>query len=157
MNNEDKKKEIFFQLMLEGVKGKYSALLQIATFACALLVIGSFNSNLFPLNDIVRFLLTILLILMLWCLDVYLSDVSQLSSDASEALYGKDGYPTLNWLEGMIYLFTGYEKGKKIDRSFRKRLNSLLPYIALGILWLIVFVLIVLIWQNSDMVNHYLD
>ena len=145
MNTENEKQKILFELMLEGTRGKFSVLLYISSLTAALLVIGSLGP-LFPLNNLVRFIISILLILMVYSLEVYLSEVTKLTSDAAKEFFGEGKYPVLNSIETIMFLFTGYEKGRKNERKFRDRLHSVFPYLALWILWGVVFVLIVLIW-----------
>jgi len=146
MNPEEEKERILYQLMLEGTKAKFSVLLYISSLTAALLVIGSFGDGLFPLNNLVRFIMSVLLALMVYSLNVYLSQVTKLTSDAAQELFGKDKYPILNPLEAIKFLLTGYEKGRKDERKFRDRLHSIFPHLALWILGVVVFELIVLIW-----------
>lgn len=64
MNEELEKR--CYELMLEGIRGKFSVLLYISSLTAALLVIGSFGGGLFPLNNLVRFIISVLLILMVF-------------------------------------------------------------------------------------------
>jgi len=142
----EEKKEILYQLLLEGTRGKFSVLLYISSLTAALLVIGSFGDALFHLNNLVRFIISVLLILMVYSLQVYLSQVTILTSDVAQELFGRDKYPKLNLLGTLKFLLTGYEKNKKDERKFRDRLHSIFPYLALWILWVVVIILIILIW-----------
>jgi hypothetical protein len=155
MELDERGRERVYQLMLEGVKGKYTALLQNATFACALLVIGSFNDNLFPLTDLIRVLIIVLLIVVTFCLYIYLAEVTKLSSDASVKLSGKEiGYPAIKMKEALVFLVTGKEKNKSGVKIFSERLSALAPYISFWLLFSIVFVLIVVIILNSNFIKR---
>ncbi|MBI2096693.1 MAG: hypothetical protein HYT40_00840 [Candidatus Sungbacteria bacterium] len=149
MDTEQEKKKFYYELMLEGTRGKFSTLLYISSLTAALLVIGSFDGNLFPLNNLVRFIISVLLVLMVYCVEVYLSQVTKLSSDAAKELFGENRYPVLTRLEAIKFLLTGFEKNKKDERNFRDRLHAVFPDLALWILWLVVIVLIVLVWVNA--------
>ena len=148
MSTENEKQKID-ELLLEGIRGKFSVLLYISSLTAALLVIGSFGGGLFPLDDLVRSIVSILLFLMVYSLEVYLSAVTKLTSDAAKELFGEGKYPVLNSIETIMFLFTGYEKGRKNERKFRDRLHSVFPYLALWILGVVVFVLIILIWWTE--------
>ena len=148
MSTENEKQRIYFELMLEGTRGKFSVLLYISSLTAALLVIGSLGA-LFPLSNLVRSIISILLILMVYSLEVYLSEVTKLTSDAAKELFGGGKYPVLNFCETIKFLFTGYEKGRKDEKKFRDRLHSVFPHLALGILGIVVFVLVILIWWTE--------
>ena len=146
MNLEEEKKKIFYQLMLEGTRGKFSVLLYISSLTATLLIIGSFGNSLFPLNNLVRFIISVLLVLMVYSLEVYLSQMTKLTSDAAQELLGKDKYPILNFFEAIKFLLIGCQKEVKDERKFRDRLHSIFPHLALWILWVVIVMLIVLIW-----------
>ena len=108
MNEELEKQKRYYELMLEGTRGKFSVLLYISSLTAALLVIGSSGEGLFPLNNLTRFIISVLLILMVYCVDVYLFQMTKLSSEASRKLLGEDKYPVLNFPDTIKFLLFGH-------------------------------------------------
>ncbi len=158
MDKEYEKKKLYFELVREGIKDKFSTLLYVSSLTAALLVIGSFNDNLFPLNNLVRVILSALLILMVLCLWVYLNETTKMTRSAygklSEITGHNDLYTPLTFWGSIKFLLFADENGKKSDKKFSERFASQLPHYAVTFLWIVVITLIFLIWINAGIKNN---
>ena len=79
-----KRLEIFHQLLHDSVFERYKLLPQISALSATLLVVATFNQELLPLTNCVRFLLIILLVLIPISLVGYLWELERAEKHASE-------------------------------------------------------------------------
>ena len=117
-----------FQLASIAISNKENAVITTTAIAAALLIVGTFNENLFPLTNFVKILVTILLFIIPTSLFTYL-----LSSDR-----------TVNKALKNIEVIMGKELPKKnigLDYYF-----SYYPYIIATVITLVVLCIMYLMW-----------
>jgi hypothetical protein len=142
-----------YELLRDAIKDKFEVLPIVAGVAAALLVVGSFSGSLFPLTNLVRFLISILLFVMVASLHVYIGEVHNLIQSAQEALYTSTGRVApnnaLSFFAWLKFIFLAEQNGVTTDKSLYDRIASTFPAFSISILELVVFVIIVLIWRYS--------
>ena len=147
MNIEHDKDKFFLKLLGEYIGYKFGTLLYISSIMAAFLVIGSFGGNLFPLNNIVRFIISILLILIVFSLSVYFGEINRGLENIMKEL--GTPVPSLGIWSSIKFVLFADENGKKDNRKFKERFATQWSGWAIW-LWIIVLFLIFLIWTNTE-------
>ncbi len=148
MSIEHDKDKFFLKLLGEYIGYKFWTLLYISSIMAALLVIGSFGGNLFPLNNIVRFIISALLILIVFSLSVYFGEINRGLENIMKEL--GTPVPSLGIWSSIKFVLFADENGKKDNRKFKERFATQWPGWAIWFLWIIVLFLIFLIWTNTE-------
>jgi len=130
--NSQKRKEELYGLFKEAVLSKLRVLPTIAALAATLLVVATFNDNLFPLTKFVRFLLSILLLVIPVSLYFYLDENNEVANKAQTALKQETG--------------SAFSLPHK---NFWKLIQVHFSYIALAIILFFTVAVVYLIWKYS--------
>ncbi len=122
--------KIYSELLNWSVRGKFNILSTVSALAATLLIVATFNVDLIQLNDVVRFLLSFILLLIpisLWSLiyELYEAEKGAIKGmKSSMELIGKE-----------------FKEPKKSFRGF-------LPWVINSFLSLAIIFIIILIWIN---------
>lgn len=147
--NSRRHAELLFQMQYDGVQQKFSILPVISGLLLAILAIG-ISGDLFEVNNIIKYIATALLLLTVLSLQIYFSEVVNLSKTARKALFEllnkENADSELTFSQSILYLLTGKAKGVDLKKDFFDRLSSLFPAYALVLVWWIVFLIIFQIW-----------
>ncbi len=150
MENKNKKADLLYQVIYDSTRDKFAILPILAGLTLALVAFG-ISGGLFPLNNGIKGIATILLLLMIMSIQVYYSETIDLLTKARGQFYGLLGTPNSNQSLGVFgslkYLITGKINGKAQEGGFFKRFSSQFPALAILILWFVVFFLILQIWR----------
>lgn len=106
----------------------------VATLAAALLIIASFNNQFIPLNNAVKIFLSIFLIIIPISLWIY-------NHECEEAQI-----KIQNQIEGLI------GKVERDQPSFISRISNAFPNLVISIIGIIIFFLLLIIWQVNSIV-----
>ena len=151
MSENPKKPELLYQIIYDATRDKFSILPTLSGLMLAILAVG-ISGGLFQIDDNIKYVATILLLLMILSLQVYYSETSSLLVEASNKFdehFGRENSNhSLTFTKSIKYLVTGKINGKLLkDSDFFDRFSSQLPGLALLIIWMVVFFLIYEIWH----------
>jgi len=132
----EKRFENYAELLKYSVRERWGTLSTVSVLAAALLIIATFNQEIILLNNIVRVLLSILLVLIPICLWGFFFDLGKAQKHSFE----------------QIKIIVKDISGKDIEEQMRKEkkftIIGLLPFIANSVLTIIIVIIIFLIWYK---------
>jgi len=118
-------------IYVSSVSDKSTALVSISGLSATLLVVATFNPALIPLNNLVRAMLSILLVMVPIGLLVYIRSKNAAAVRAIE----------------IVQSYTGQDPAREIHPSCIDKLIARLPEILAVVLAIIVILIILLIWR----------
>lgn len=149
-DNLSKLKEKLFDMAFQATRDKFGVLPLLSGLTLALLALGS-AGELFTVTTTVKYLATILLLLMILSLQVYYTETIELNTAATNKfheLVGLEEDVTINsFFKSLWFLVSGRNHGKKSNKGFFERFSSQFPSYAMLILWFVVFMMIWEIWK----------
>ncbi|MFA6432728.1 MAG: hypothetical protein WCV82_02830 [Candidatus Paceibacterota bacterium] len=147
--NKQKFKEYLLDLSVQSTRDKFAILPILSGLMIALLALGS-AGDLFSVTITIKYLATILLLLMILSLQIYYSETIGLNTKAMKelnALNNVNKDVSLNLKQSIWYLLSGRIRGEKHESDFFDRFTSQFPAYAILVLWFVVLMMIWEIWK----------
>lgn len=124
--------KIHLDMTLSSISKRMQMLPTISALAATLLVIATFNEKLLPINLLVKFLLSLLLILIPAGLFFHNEDLKRAQRNSIN----------------LINDYSGEDIDKKIKRDHFDKIAGLFPDIAIWIITLVIIGLFIMIWVS---------
>lgn len=118
-------------MLLSFTHKRMQILPSVSALSATLLVIATFNEKLLPINPLVKFLLSLLLILIPVSLFFYNEDLKMAQRNSIKSMND----------------YLGEDINKTIERSFFEKLSGLFPDIAIWAILFVITALLCVIWN----------
>ena|SRR3989344_6818191 len=128
-SNPQKFREEIYLLLKEAVSARLRFLPGVSSLAAALLVVATFNNQLFQLTCFVRILITLLLLLIPTSIFFYLYELNEAANNAQKALQDELNITSIS-----------------TSKPFFLILGAYFPWVAWLIISFIILSIVVLIW-----------
>lgn len=117
-------------ILLSSISKRMQVLPSISALAATLLIVATFNEKLLPINLVVKFLLSLLLILIPVSLFFYNEDLKRAQRNSIK----------------LINDYFGEDLDKEIKKDYLDKVAGLFPDIAIWIITLVIIGLLIMIW-----------
>ena len=121
----------YLDMLLSSVGKRMQILPSISALAATLLVVATFNEKLLPINSLVKFLLSLLLLLIPVSLFLYNKDLKKAQHNSIERIKDYLGEKDLD---------------KIIERNYFDKIVGLFPDIVIWVILFVIIALLVVIW-----------
>lgn len=122
----------YLDIFLSSVSKRMQVLPSISALAATLLIVATFNEKLLPINLLVKFLLSLLLILIPASLFFYNEDLKRAQRNSIKSIND----------------YFGEDLTKEMKKDCFDKVTGLFPDIAIWIITLVIIGLLIMIWIN---------
>lgn len=123
----------YLDMLLSSISKRMKILPSVSALAATLLIVATFNEKLLPINSLVKFLLSLLLVLIPLSLIFYNQDLKRAQRNSIKS----------------INEYFGEDLDKEIKGDYLDKVSGLFPDIAISIIALVIIGLLIMIWINK--------